>query len=94
MESFNKINGIVEQNQWNRWTKSMDLFLESVGFVSRNRQFDLQNRAQSFAGIYRDCGGNGQFCVRLKEYEDSIAAVIAPYLYCLMKHYIENNKAE
>ena len=45
MESFSKSNEIVEQIQWNRWTESMDLFLESGGFVSRNRQFDLQKQA-------------------------------------------------
>jgi hypothetical protein len=32
MESFDEINGIVERNQWNRSTKPMDLFRESVGF--------------------------------------------------------------
>ena len=94
MESFSKSNEIVEQIQWNRWTESMDLFLESVGFVIRNRQFDLQNRPQSFAGVYRDRGEIGQVCIRLKEYEDSIAAVIAPYLYGLIKLFIENNKAK
>jgi hypothetical protein len=26
MESFNEVNGIVERNQWNCSTKSMDLF--------------------------------------------------------------------
>jgi hypothetical protein len=31
MESFNEVNGIVEQNQWNRSTISMDLFLENGG---------------------------------------------------------------
>jgi hypothetical protein len=36
MESFSKSNGIVGQNQWNRWTESMDLFLESGGFVIQN----------------------------------------------------------
>ena len=32
MELFNDFNGIVERNQWDRSTKSMDLFLESGGF--------------------------------------------------------------
>lgn len=50
--------------------------------------------AQSFTGIYRDRVGNGQACINLKEYEDSIAAAIDPYLYNLIKQYIENNKAK
>lgn len=49
--------------------------------------------AQSITGIYRDWGGNGQACIRLKEYEDSVAAIIDPYLYELIKQHIENNKA-
>jgi hypothetical protein len=36
MELLNESNGIVEQNQWNRQTKSMDLFLESDGFTWRD----------------------------------------------------------
>lgn len=48
--------------------------------------------AQSFTGIFRDWGGNGQACIHLKEYENSIAAAIDPYLYDLIKQYIENNK--
>jgi len=28
MESLNKVNGIVEQNQWNRRTKSMEWFFD------------------------------------------------------------------
>lgn len=50
--------------------------------------------AQSFTEIYRNWGGNAQACIQLKEYEDSIAAVIDPYLYELTKQYIENNKAQ
>jgi len=30
MESFNESNGIVQQNQWIRWTKSMDSFHENA----------------------------------------------------------------
>lgn len=48
--------------------------------------------AQSFTGIYRDWGGSGQTCIHLKEYENSIAAIIDPYLYDLIKQYIENQK--
>jgi len=33
MESFNKTNGIVEQNQWNCQTKPMDLFLSSASLL-------------------------------------------------------------
>lgn len=50
--------------------------------------------AQSFTEIYRDWLGNGQVCIHLKNYEDSIAAVIDPYLYELIKQHIENNKAQ
>ena len=50
--------------------------------------------AQSITGIYRDWGGNGQTCIRLKEYEDSVAAIIDPYLYDLIKQHIEKNKAQ
>ena len=46
--------------------------------------------AQSFTGIYRDLGGNGQACIYLKDYGDNIAAIIDPYLYDLIKQYIEN----
>ena len=50
--------------------------------------------AQSFTGIYRDWGGSGQTCIHLKEYEDSIAAIIDPYLYDLIKQHIEKNKVQ
>jgi len=33
MESLNETNGIVERNQWNRSTKSMEWFLEIGGLV-------------------------------------------------------------
>jgi hypothetical protein len=33
MESLNEINGIVQQNQWNRSTKSMDLFRKTGNFA-------------------------------------------------------------
>ena len=48
--------------------------------------------AQSFTGIFRDRLGSGQTCIYLKEYEDSIAAIIDPYLYDLIKQHIENQK--
>lgn len=52
--------------------------------------------AQSFTGIYRDLGGNGQACIYLKDYGDNIAAQIDPYLYDLIKQHVENqnNKAQ
>ena len=34
LESLNNVNGIVEQNQWNRSTKSMESFLRFVVLVS------------------------------------------------------------
>jgi len=36
MESFNEVNGIVQQNQWNRSTKSMDSFPENGGLDGHN----------------------------------------------------------
>jgi hypothetical protein len=42
MESLNKSNEIVEQNQWNCSTKPMDSFPENVGFLSRNWQMGAQ----------------------------------------------------
>jgi hypothetical protein len=36
MESLDNINGIVEQNQWNRSTKSMEQMGENNRFVRRN----------------------------------------------------------
>ena len=50
--------------------------------------------AQSFTEIFRDWVGSGQTCIHLKEYEDSIAAIIDPYLYDLIKQHIENNKVQ
>ena len=38
MESFSNVNGIVEQIQWNRSTKSMALLPETVSFIARNPQ--------------------------------------------------------
>jgi hypothetical protein len=35
----NKANGIVERNQWNRSTKSMESFNEINGFVPENWHF-------------------------------------------------------
>ncbi len=46
--------------------------------------------AQSFTGIYRDWGWNGQACILLKDYGNNIAAIIDPYLYDLIKQHIEN----
>ena len=40
MELLNEINGIVRQNQWNRWTKSMVLFLENGRLDGGKRQND------------------------------------------------------
>ena len=42
MESFNEINGIVQRNQWNRWTKPMDSFPENGGLAWHNWQTDEQ----------------------------------------------------
>jgi len=39
MESLNKVNGIVERNQWNRSTKSMALFLENDEMKTKKRHF-------------------------------------------------------
>ena len=37
----NKTNGIVEQNQWNCSTKSIEWLNKTNGFVSLRRQIDL-----------------------------------------------------
>ena len=54
---------------------------------------DLET-AQSISIIYRDWSGSGQACISLREYQDSVAATIDPYLYDLIKQHIENNKAK
>ena len=40
MELLNKVNGIVERNQWNRWTKSMGLAFENDGLACGNWRND------------------------------------------------------
>ena len=54
---------------------------------------DLET-AQSISTIYRDWSGSGQACISLREYQDSIAATIDPYLHDLIKQHIENKKAQ
>jgi hypothetical protein len=41
----NKVNGIVQQSQWNRSAKSMELLNDSIGMVSQNRQSTCQRAA-------------------------------------------------
>ena len=50
--------------------------------------------AQSISEIYRDWSGSGQACICIREYQDSVAATIDPFLCGLIKQHIENNKAQ
>ena len=49
MESFSNVNGIVEQIQWNRSTKSMALLPETVSFIVPNPHFCSRNLPFSLA---------------------------------------------
>ena len=47
MELLNESIGIVERNQWNRWTNPMDSFTKTGGFVCWNWQTDGSKTAEN-----------------------------------------------
>ena len=59
----------------------------------RKESVDLEI-AQSISVIYRDRIGSGQTCISIRDYHDSVVATIDPYLYDLIKQYIENKKVQ
>lgn len=48
--------------------------------------------AQSITEIFKYWNGSGQFCITVSDYANSIAVTIDPYLYELLKQYIEKTK--
>lgn len=52
----------------------------------------LANQAQNITTIFRDGLGVGMHSITLHEYTDTIAVTIDPYLYNLIKKYVEDNQ--
>lgn len=50
------------------------------------------SKAQEVTSIFRDGFGVGMQCIALREYTDTIAVTIDPYLYDLIKRYVEDNQ--
>ena len=48
-------------------------------------------QAVDISKIFRDFWGNGDDCIWIKHYTDTLAATIDPYLYDLVKAYIDEN---
>ena len=48
--------------------------------------------AESISAIYRDRLGVGQPSIKIKDYTDTVSVTVEPYLYDLLKQYIEKNK--
>lgn len=58
-----------------------------------DESFHVQ-QAVDISKIYRDPWGHGDECIWIKHYTDTLAATIDPYLYDLIKKYIEENGLE
>lgn len=50
------------------------------------------NHAQEITSIFRGEMGTGMHCITLHEYTDTIAVTIDPFLYNLIKKYVEENQ--
>ena len=51
-------------------------------------------QAVDISKIFRDPWGHGDDCIWIKHYTDTLAATIDPYLYALIKRYIDDNGLE
>lgn len=51
-------------------------------------------QAVDISKIFRDPWGHGDDCIWIKHYTDTLAATIDPYLYDLIKRYIDDNGLE
>lgn len=52
------------------------------------------SQAVNVSKIFRDALGDGQDCIWIRHYTDTLAATIDPFLYDLIKQYIDNNGLE
>ena len=58
-----------------------------------DESFHVQ-QAVDISKIYRDPWGHGDDCIWIRHYTDTLAATIDPYLYDMIKKYIEENGLE
>lgn len=52
------------------------------------------HQAKSISQIFRNLWGDGSDCIWIRQYTDTLAAEIDPYLYDLIKGYIDKNGLE
>jgi hypothetical protein len=52
------------------------------------------HQAKSISQIFRNPWGDGSDCIWIRQYTDTLAAEIDPYLYDLIKGYIDKNGLE
>ncbi len=99
IEIYRMFNGLTEDNK--KTLAYLILKGKKDGFNYNVLHFTpysdedfLVQQAVNLSKIFRDPWGHGNDCIWIRHYTDTLAATIDPYLYDLIKEYVEVNGLE